>query len=104
MAPLRRRREGDPDCVSGDLVCRGVGDFEVVFGRGRGGAGEGGEVGLGEVVGLVLGAGAHDEGHDRWAWGLEEKGGADGDPRVRLFRCLVWMGRLQYRAIILRWI
>ena len=40
------RRDGDPDCVRGDFVGGGVGDFEVVFRGGRGGAGEGGEVGF----------------------------------------------------------
>lgn len=27
----RTVRDGDPDCVGGDLVGGGVGDFEVVF-------------------------------------------------------------------------
>ena len=54
-AALRRRGDGDPDCVGGNLIGGAVGDFEVVFRRRRSRAGESGEVGLGEALGEGVG-------------------------------------------------
>ncbi len=54
-AALRRREDGYPDCVGGNLVGGAVGDFEIMLRRRRSRVGESGEVGLGEALGEGVG-------------------------------------------------